>query len=86
MHKIARRHSSMWVGSLVLLALVWSAMPAKAEEQRVAALSRPVAAVPELTINTAPAAAEAKAVKPAAAKAAAKDIYERDLWRHQGAS
>lgn len=94
MRKIAQRHSSKLAATLGLLALAFAAVPAQAEEQRVAALSRPAATVPGLTINTAPVAAEAKAAKPAAAKAAArpaakattKDVYERDLWRHQGAS
>ena len=95
MRKIAQCHSSKLAATLGLLALTFAAVPAQAEEQRVAALSRPVAAGPGLTINTAPVAADAKAVKPATAKAAAikpaakadaKDVYERDLWRHQGAS
>jgi len=94
MRKIAQRHSSKLAATLGLLALAFAAVPAQAEEQRVAALSRPVAAVPGLAMNTTAVATEAKAVKPAAAKAAlkpaakadAKDVYERDLWRHQGAS
>lgn len=94
MRKIAQRHSSKLAAALSLLALGFATLPAQAEEQRVAALSRPVAAVPGLAMNTMSVAAEVKAVKPAAkaaavkpaAKADAKDLYERDLWRHQGAS
>lgn len=94
MRKIAHRHSSKLAATLSLLTLAFAAVPAQAEEQRVAALSRPVAAVPGLSMNTTPVVAEVKAVKPAAkaaavkpaAKADARDVYERDLWRHQGAS
>lgn len=93
MRKIAQRHSSKLAAALGLLALGFASLPAQAEEQRVAALSRPVAAVPGIAMNALPPAVEAKAEKPAAkaavkssAKADAKDVYERDLWRHQGAS
>jgi hypothetical protein len=93
MRKIAQRHSSKLAATLSLLALAFATVPAQAEEQRVAALSRPAATVPGFAMNTPAVAAEAKAVKQTAkaaavkpaAKADAKDIYERDLWRHQGA-
>lgn len=93
MRKIAQRHSSKLAATLGLVVLAFAAVPAQAEEQRVAALSRPVATVPGFTMNTPAVAAEVKAVKPAAkaaakpaAKADAKDVYEHDLWRHQGTS
>jgi hypothetical protein len=83
------------LGLLVLAA--WTAMPARAADQRVASIARPCAAaqgtlcvsdVAHVTLTGT--VAPAKAVKPAAAaatqpaKASRQDNFERDLWRHQG--